>query len=1032
MASIHRFRNAFSFGLVALLFSNSQAQTPTLPLAIPASGALSLGEDFSLGLRYDGVARSWGTNNVGQLGTAAAVTVVQPVPTQLRVSSTTAMTGVARIYAGRQHGLLITTAATGVLRSWGRNDSGQLGDNTVVNRTGCVAVLTSGGLTNVVAASAGYAHSLALKSDGTVWAWGNNASGQVGDNSITNRPSPLRVTPAAPVFPNTFQAVAAGHDHSLALRNDGTVWAWGANADGQLGTGNTTASLVPVQVQNLPVGLTVTAIAAGKGFSVALLSDGTVRAWGRGDKGQLGHDDDASSSVPVQPLGLGNSVTTIAAGDDHVLARKSDGVVWGWGSNVAGELGGLSPAAQFTPQPIPGLSNVAVIDAGAARSGAVLADGSILLWGSPAKAALGPASLGYESVRVQVRDVKLASAIHAGGDQAAVVRANKRAYLLGLNAAGQLGNGDSDPVATPSRIIDWPEPYFATLPVYAFGASHTLALVDGKIYAVGDNTHGQLGTGDTTARLQPVASATGWFGPITKVVAGWHHSLALCADGTVLAWGRNHAAQLGLGSVSASPTLVPTAIPGLTNVVALAAGEAHSLALKADGTVWAWGDNTHGQSVGTGTVPILVPTQVTGPASIAAIAAGANHSLALTSATHPTTASRNRVYAWGRGTYGQIGNNTTTARVTTPAFLATTFAGIAAGENHSVARRSDGTVYAWGRNHRGQVGNAYVATIDAETTAKVLVPTAVNTIPAASAVTAAAAGFNTSYAVFGNGTLFGWGDASRQQLGYAPSRLTPIAWRLTNNTADADADGMLNAWETARFNATTKAGYDDTDLDGLLDIQEHFYNTTPANYPNDTVGADTDDDLLNDFADSDPVSAVNGDSFNLRLIDEVPQRVGPVGFDDPVSLLLSVSPTATPVLATTSDSTVRVALSVAGLSSASDSLIATPDFAGLVDVYFRHAASPAHNVIRFTAGVDWVEQHIWTRNASDLIDTDGDGLSDADEASAGSNPWLWDTDGDLVRDGWDFAPLNNAVFAPPATSLLTIQLITPANTFQGN
>lgn len=934
-----------------------------------------------MALRYDGVARSWGANDEGQLGVASGTDLI-PTPTQLRINSTSAMTGVTRVFAGRQHGLLISNGTTGVLRAWGRNDSGQLGDNSVASRIGCVPVLTSGGLTNVVSASAGYAHSLALKSDGTVWAWGNNASGQVGDNSTTNRLAPLRITPAAPVFPNTFQAVAAGHDHSLALRNDGTVWSWGANAHGQLGTGTTTASLVPVQVQNLPVGLTVTAIAAGNGFSVALLSDGTVRAWGRGDKGQLGHDDDTPSSSPVEPVGLGNTITAIAAGDDHVLVRKADGTVWGWGSNFAGELGGLVPAAQFTPQAVPGLANVAVIDAGAARSGAVFSDGAIVLWGDPAKSALGPASLGYDSVRVQIQDVKSASAIYAAGDQAALVRTTKRAYLFGRNASGQLGTGSVDPVVAPSRVLEWPTPYSATPPVFSFGASHALALIDGVVYAAGDNTYGQLGDGGTTARALPVALPLSG-SPIIQVVAGWHHSLARRQDGTVLAWGRNDSGQLGLGASSSTPTLVPTIVPGMSNVSALAAGEAHSLALTSTGSVWAWGANGYGQLGNNATATLTSPTEVSGITQIAAIAAGANHSLALTSPSHLTSTLRNRVYAWGRGTYGQVGHNAATNRLTPYLLSSTNVVGIAAGEDHTLGLLGDGRVIATGRNDKGQLGDATLVNRD-----QVVV---VNSITTASACTAIAAGFKTSYAIFGNGTLFGWGDASRQQLGYAPSRFTPLAWRLTNNAADADADGMINTWETARFGSTSEAGYDDTDADGLLDIQEHFYNSTPANYPSGTVGADTDGDLLNDFADSDLVSPANGNSYTLSVTAGNAQFVAAgatssLAVDVQAKLTNGSSVGAVlPVHIQSDDPAVRLGSSspVGAGAPAQLSVASTTD--GVGSFYYLQKTPAGPSIIRVRVGAEVAEVYVFPPPPSGYTtttyDSDSDGIGDAWEIS---------------------------------------------------
>ena len=1003
------------------LVARGSAQTPTLPLPLPSTGAISAGGDYVLAVRYTGAACAWGSNEYTKLGVRSTATLIA-APTRIKDTSATPvdLTNVAFVSAGANHGLVVHTG--GSLRATGRNDSGQLGDGTVTNRGGYTSI---SGITGVVRASAGRAHSLAVKSDGTVWAWGNNASGQVGNNSTANRLTPQQITPAAPVFPNTFKAVSAGADHSLALRNDGTVWAWGANNHGQLGTGTTTGSLVPVQIQTLPNGLSVTAVSAGDGFSVALLSDGTVRTWGRAEKGQLGNDDDASSLVPVQPTALGAGITAISAGDAHVLALKSDGTVWGWGSNFSGELGGLVPAAQFLPMPVAGLANVALLAAGSTHSAAVLADGAILAWGNPNGAALGSASLGYESVRVQTQDVKTAAAIYAGGDQAAVVRANARAYLFGRNADGQLGTDGLDPVVAPSRVLAWPNAYGVSAPSYAFGAGHTLALVDGVIYSAGDNAYGQLGNGGTIDRMTPAAlSLSG--SAITTVAAGWHHSLALRADGTVLAWGRNDSAQLGFGASSGTPTLTPTPVPGLTNVTAIAAGEAHSLALKADGTVWAWGANASGQLGNNATATLATPTQVSGITQIVAIAAGANHSLALTSPTHVTTTLRNRAYCWGRGTYGQIGHAATTNRLTPYLLPTTNIVGIAAGEDHTLGLLGDGRVVATGRNDKGQLGDA---TLVNRTQAIV-----VNSITTTSACTAIAAGFKTSYAIFGNGTVFGWGDASRQQLGYAPSRITPIAWRLTNNTADADADGMLNAWEVSCFpnagGAANVSPTGDSDGDGLLQLQEHYYGSPPSNQPAGTVGADNDGDLLNDFADSDRASPYNGSSYTLSVPAGNAQFVA-AGAEAPLAVTVQARLTngasvgaVLPVRLISSDPEVLLSATTPVPVGASASLQLTSTTDGAATFYYRQKNPAGASIITFQIGAEVGEVYVFSPppagQSSSQVDSDADGLPDAWEISrfgslrdqSGSgNP-----DGDAYNNATECLLGTNPLFVSTATT----------------
>jgi alpha-tubulin suppressor-like RCC1 family protein len=198
-----------------------------------------------------------------------------------------------------------------------------------------------------VAIAAGGAHSLALKSDGTVWAWGYNGYGQLGDGTTSSRSLPVPVSGLSGVT-----AIAAGNNgyittHSLALKSDGTVWAWGYNNYGQLGDNSTTARNSPTQVLSA-VGqpfTSVTAIAAGGGHSLALKADGTAWAWGYNYYGQLGDGSTTARGLPVQLPGL-TGVTAIAAGDNHSLAASTDGTEWAWGSGGHGRLGnGLSTNA---------------------------------------------------------------------------------------------------------------------------------------------------------------------------------------------------------------------------------------------------------------------------------------------------------------------------------------------------------------------------------------------------------------------------------------------------------------------------------------------------------------------------------------------------------------------------------------------------------------------------------------------------------------------------------------------------------------
>jgi alpha-tubulin suppressor-like RCC1 family protein len=222
---------------------------------------------------------------------------------------------------------------------WGNNYYGQLGDGTNTNRNTPVPV---SGLTGIITAiSAGVFNTVALKNDRTVLAWGLNSSGQLGDGTTTDSDTPVPVSGLINVI-----AISAGESYAVALKNDGTVWAWGSNGYGQLGDGSTIEKHTPVPVSGL-TGI-ITAISAGELHTVALKNDGTVWAWGRNNYGQLGDGTTTDSDTPVQASGL-TGITAIAAGESHTVALKNDGTLWAWGRNNYGQLGDGTTTDSDTP-----------------------------------------------------------------------------------------------------------------------------------------------------------------------------------------------------------------------------------------------------------------------------------------------------------------------------------------------------------------------------------------------------------------------------------------------------------------------------------------------------------------------------------------------------------------------------------------------------------------------------------------------------------------------------------------------------------
>ena len=342
--------------------------------------------------------------------------------------------------AGGYHLLLVGPKQDAWAR--GANWFGQLGDGA--DSTVDASVELVAGFDGVKSLAAGYLHSLALKSDGTVWAWGGDPFGQVGDGA------PLEV-PGLPPLPDSgttrpvqvlelsdMVAVTAGGYHSLALKSDGSVWAWGANWYGQLGDGTTNDQHAPKTVRGLGDARTI----AGGGFhSLAVNSDGSVWGWGRNDSGQLGNDSKADSPEPVQVSGL-SEARVVAAGASHSLALKSDGSVWGWGNNGAGQLGGGIAAASSRPAPIPGLSDVIGLSAGLEHNVALKSDGTVWTWGADDHGQLGDGTNVDRSTPAQVQGLRQAVAVAAGGNFSLALTSEGTLWGWGDNSYGQLGDGE--------------------------------------------------------------------------------------------------------------------------------------------------------------------------------------------------------------------------------------------------------------------------------------------------------------------------------------------------------------------------------------------------------------------------------------------------------------------------------------------------------------------------------------------------------------------------------------------------------------
>ena len=326
-------------------------------------------------IEYDNIAWAWGDGGAGRLGNNTTISKSSPV------SVVGGFCDWCQVGAGGEHSLGLRQNSQ--IWSWGCNGSGRLGDNTTVNKSSPVSVV--GGFCDWRQISGGGDHSLATRQTGTAWAWGDNGSGQLGDNTTANKSSPVSVVGGY----TDWCQISAGRAHSLAVRQNGTLWAWGSNQYGRLGDNTTVAKSSPVSVIG---GFTDWCQAsAGTTFSLAVRQNGTAWGWGRNNDGVVGDNTTAQKSSPVSVVGGFTDWCQISAGDYHSLAVRQNGTAWAWGRNSRGQLGTNQECGVSRSSPVSvvgGFTNWVQVCAGAYLS-LGLRNGSLLSWGNNIVGQLG-------------------------------------------------------------------------------------------------------------------------------------------------------------------------------------------------------------------------------------------------------------------------------------------------------------------------------------------------------------------------------------------------------------------------------------------------------------------------------------------------------------------------------------------------------------------------------------------------------------------------------------------------------------------
>lgn len=345
--------------------------------------------------------------------------------------------------------------------------------------------------------SAGQYATFALSTNGTLYSWGSDGNGMLGNGTSSE------VSPAVVSLTNVVQ-VDAGSSHAMALRADGTVWGWGYNANGEIGDGGTSSSTVPKQVTHYSI-TDVRKVKAGDGFTMVLKNDGTLWGWGKNASGQLGTVNTIASKTPVQVKGVNGvgvmtDVVDFDLGTDHVLALTSDGSVYAWGEGNDGQLGLNSTGDRNAPTKITTLSNVVTISAGDARSYAVLNDGRLFAFGDNISGKLGDGGTTDKLVPTMLNVTGIID-VDAADTHTIALKSDGTVLGWGLNTNGQVGNGTTVTQKTPAQVLMANGQPLANVEAIDAGGLHSHALLsDGTVWSWGFNSNRELGIGNTTAQ----------------------------------------------------------------------------------------------------------------------------------------------------------------------------------------------------------------------------------------------------------------------------------------------------------------------------------------------------------------------------------------------------------------------------------------------------------------------------------------------------------------------------------------------------
>ncbi|OYU30967.1 MAG: hypothetical protein CFE39_10730 [Comamonadaceae bacterium PBBC2] len=492
-------------------------------------------------------------------------------------------------------------------------------------------------------------HTLAIRPDGSLWAWGDNRFGQLGNGKNLPSASPVKVG-------SGFAQVAAAGNYSLAIKTDGSLWAWGDNSTGLLGNQNLKQTNTPMQV-----GQGFAQVSAVLAHALAIKTDGSLWAWGKNQFGQLGNGTLVDVALPVQ---VGNGYAQVSTTELHTVALKTDGSLWAWGDNTVGQLGIGSTVSSSVPVFVgSGYTSAA---ANPALSLSVRSDGTLWVAGS---------------VCFKTPSCRDVAGFSKGNEIVSTPRLRGEGYGQVLPSGAYLTKADGTLLRVNGHFFIPFEPFGTGFTYAATSGAHSVATKsDGSIWTEGNNLYGQLGVGSMPNVFEPLLIGTGY----TQIAAGGLHGVAVKSDSSLWAWGDGRAGSLGNGKleITTSPELIGS---GYTKV---SVGDRDVFAIKADHSLWAWGANNYGLKAGN-TFPYYVSQPFQYGGGFAEVATAYNRTFGI-----KTDGS---LWAWGNNEYGQLGDGTLT-NTFEPVQIGQGFAKVVANNDEALAIKTDGSLWVWGNS----------------------------------------------------------------------------------------------------------------------------------------------------------------------------------------------------------------------------------------------------------------------------------------------------------------------------------------------